>query len=359
MMTPRNASARLVLGSALLSAVSLVAAQVDPASPVLVPGQRVILMQRAAEPAPGQDGNTVAAGKSDAEDLDEVPTTNSIGSFDETQREQLIKQHDQKRQQLRQQLADPAQRAQLRAERIRQLRAERPDLARVVGMDAKTEERLMELLAERAFASELAPSPFERNSSSLGFNQGAPGNSSRSPDAEYTRQMSEVAKLLGAVQLERYLDYQQSLWQRSQVEQFDAALPVKDKLNADQKDRMVALLEEQQQSSGQELQIRGWFGLRTFGDPTQSMQERDRRMAEHNILINERAAADMEIANRNLLERLTAVLTPEQSAVFAKLQQERVTTLRRWTQQERRRRGISPDQVLERPEDAAPTLDRG
>ena len=267
------------------------------------------------------------------------------GFDNESDRQQLIESETRRVELLRQQLADPAQRSKLRAERAQQHRAQLPDIARVVGMDAKTEARLLDLLADRQLAGELVPSPWATTDTSPSTQESI-DERARQATVDYTRDMDEIAALLGAeAPMERYVDYQQALQHRLRVERFSSRLPVAQQLSFDQKNRMVGVLMEQEQRDRE--RARRLQPQLPLGDLGNTREERDRNMAEYLIVANERAMANREAADRDLLQQLTSVLSPPQSAAFASMLQEQTAAARRASQAQRSELGIGPDQQIQ------------
>ena len=121
---------------------------------------------------------------------------------------QFLWQQDQRQQELRTRLADPVQRAQLIAERIPEHRKSYPDLARVLGIDAATEQQLLALLVEATLADELRSfDPLQAQA------------------REYDRHMLAVGKLLSPIGVDSYLDYQRTRPARLRAQQIDQTFP--------------------------------------------------------------------------------------------------------------------------------------
>jgi hypothetical protein len=320
MKTRRNGRARLIAACTLLAMTSLATGQSDPSRP----------------PA--------------AQVPDSGPYTNTVQLFDDSEQQQLLERRQQERQQLRRQLADPAQRIELRGERIQQVRSAHPDLARVVGLGARTEARLIELLVDQGLAVETAPSLLESAPSAAGDTL-----MRQTRDADiYTQRMNEIAALLEPLQMDRYLGYVQSLSERRRVADLEAGLPAERKLSTKQKDTMVAILHEHERRQREQTQLTLLSRYSPAINFDQSQQQRKRMLAEYNIFANERVAARKEKAHRDLLERLAPELSREQSAAFAEQQRNNVAQLRNWAQQQRSLLGIGPEQRLDRPEFAEP-----
>jgi hypothetical protein len=137
-----------------------------------------------------------------------------------------------RQQRLRESLADPQLRATVREDRLHQVRAEHPDLARVLRLNVATEERLFNLLADHRLAIELQPDL-------QSFDPGEPVpkvNPLSLAAAEHTQRMREIGAIVGAQKLDAYVDYIATVQWRQGVEHLDATLPAAAKLSFEQKD---------------------------------------------------------------------------------------------------------------------------
>lgn len=124
---------------------------------------------------------------------------------------------------LRQRLVDPAQRAQMRAENRASIEAQYPNLAEVLAVEPAVAAKVVDLLADH----QLQMTEQMVNSTANSF-MGA--LQARADDE--TRHLAELRQLLGAQGLEKYLDYADSLTQRTQADRFDTRLGATDKLRA-------------------------------------------------------------------------------------------------------------------------------
>jgi hypothetical protein len=96
--------------------------------------------------------------------------------------------------------------------------------------------------------------------------------------------------------------------------------------------------------------MRGLGRLTSF-DLNMSAEERNQRMQVQNIVGNERYAIVAEVANRELVDRATAILTPEQTKALADWKDQELARQRAWTQARRKALGIAPEEKLEDAED--------
>jgi hypothetical protein len=85
-----------------------------------------------------------------------------------------------------------------------------------------------------------------------------------------------------------------------------------------------------------------------------SAAERARRLQVQNITSNEQHANVIEADNRELVERATAILTPEQTKALADWKQRQLDQQRAWTLAQRKALGIAPDEKLDDSENTVP-----
>jgi hypothetical protein len=338
-MIERVGHKRLLLGCALWSLSMLAAAQSEP--PEKEPAQRsrgFIL-----GPGPGVVSSPAPSKTEESGKATDTPT-NSFGVLGSEETNQYYQRVQQQQAKLRAQLADPEQRAQALAQRIEQQRASNRDLVTVLRLDSRTEDKLIALLADQQLSRELQP-PFYITSAS---SDGKLYNPMLDDATRYTQRMQEIARIIGAARLDDYVDYERKLGFRTLVMAFDAVLPDEGKLTFEQRNALTDLFYDQSYRSNQ--------GFRGFGrllalNLNASVAERDRRMQIQNIASNERNVSTMEAANRELLERAAAILTPEQTKALAASKQRELDQQRAWTQAQRKALGIAPDETLEDLED--------
>ena len=343
MVNPVGKASPLLLGGALWSLSLLAAAQNQPSEKE--PEQRSPRLFFV--PAPSVVPSTEAS-KTEKSDKPADNVVNSFGVLSSEQAAQLDQQVQQRQAELRKQLADPKQRVQLVAERIEQQRSLHPDLAAVLRLDSRTEDKLFALLADQQLSQELQPRRFGVFEPPAEPSDGKPYNPMRAEAVRYTQQMNEIAKVLGAVRLDDYVDYQRKLSARSNVARFEAVLPTNGKLTLDQRNALTDLFDDQINRSI--LAPRGNFARFSF-DLKMTPEERERRSRVVNIVTNEQFAALAEAANRELIDRATAVLTPEQTTALADWKQQEQDRQRAWALAQRKALGVGPDEKLEDPAD--------
>lgn len=241
---------------------------------------------------------------------------------------------------LREQVADPEQRRQAIAVRAAAQRLTRPDFARVLGIDAELAERLLALLGEQELDRQLrAESP------------GRGGSAVMLEDEiqEYDAQMSQIAALIGEARLDAYLEYENTLGARLQVYRFNRSLPPASRLTDAQQDTLVALVAEAEPRRMQ------WWIQAGNDSPPPSGRPRDaqREALLYNIRSSELMARNMAMVDRELVTRLQQFLTPEQTRAYAAQQAAQVSALRARAQQQRRKAGLGPNELIE-PGDFAP-----
>jgi hypothetical protein len=258
-------------------------------------------------------------------------------------------QVDERRAQLREQLADPKQREALVKERLLSQRVSNPDLGRVLRIDADTQAKLLALLVDQALANELRDGPFTGNygSSAMDGMQQAAEN--------YNQQIGEITKLLGPLRLDAYLDYDRTRAARNRVEDFASSLADSQRLTGEQKDALVAGFAEdearQLRGSRLGLGIGRVLGQMPRGQP--SPDDLKQRSLMLQIYLNEQTIRQRAITDRDTLARLPQVLSPEQTRAYGAQQARQLAELRTRTDALRRDAGVGPNELLP-PEDVAP-----
>ncbi|NJO12590.1 MAG: hypothetical protein HC872_03035, partial [Gammaproteobacteria bacterium] len=228
----------------------------------------------------------------------------------------------------------PQQRAQLRAERADHERANRPDLARVLDLDARTEERLFNLLADHLLALQLQDEVSFRALFVL-----EPGSNGLVQRAQqYTQRMREIGRILGAQKLDAYAGYMQTLPLRHQLRNIDSMLPAHAKLTTAQGEALLALFQELDQRAGAPVATQ-------YYEATSAVEESQRLEAA--LLRQERIHLEM-------VARMKPLLTPQQAPVFA--EQERVVGNQLREAREGERRGRKADANESLPSTEPPPL---
>lgn len=220
---------------------------------------------------------------------------------------------------LRGQLRDPEQRKQLWQQNRAALKGNHPELGESIGIDPETEERLLDLLANHELDR-------------LALTAHSYGDMQAHADFE-TRRLESLRALLGEAGAERYLRYAETLHERRQVAELDDMLSPADKLRAEQKERLVALL-------SQELRRRVESTLR--GRDPRDLLEPPVSMELENIANNERALRLMEDSHRELFEETRTFLSDSQHATLTRMKRDEERGLRQWIEEARLRAGLSP-----------------
>jgi hypothetical protein len=259
-------------------------------------------------------------------------------------------QFDDYRAKLREQLADPKQREALIKERLLQQRASNPDLGRVLRIDAATETKLLSLLVDQSLANELNASPFSQSFS------GSVSDVMQQQADSYNQQISDIIGLIGRQRLDAYLDYQRTLAARNQVEDFAAVLAEPLRLSNEQKDGLVTLLaeEEGRRQRGSRVGV-GAGGILREQPLSRTPEDRKLRALKLQIYLNEQRIRQTDTADRELVERLPRVLSPEQTQIFAERRARQLAELRARTEVLRREAGVGANELLPT-EAAAPAL---
>jgi hypothetical protein len=258
------------------------------------------------------------------------------GGEDDEQIQKMIRAQQERNAQLRKQLADPKQGRQIRAERVRQARAQHPEVVRVLRLDGKAEQQLFAQLAEEILALELRPSPFSRAGM---VRREDIAQENREEVKRHTQRMQQIANAIGAARLDDFVDYERSFQERGSIERFDRTLPANRKLTGEQRDAMVPLLQESQRRLYSSFRR---SSVHSGSTVSMSQAERDRLAT---IALSEQSTN--EVANRELLERLAAILDAEQLQAFARLKQQEFESWHARDRQRRRELGIAPDEKLE------------
>lgn len=139
---------------------------------------------------------------------------------------------------LQERLGSAQGREQLRREVRARLAQTDPDLMQALLIDAATEQALFDLLARH----EVERQAMFLARVDLLQHDGLPGGGSVPDDV----QLQELRQLLGPEGLQRYFRYQRTRLQHLDVAKLDSRLPQADRLRADQRQRLIALLQELQ-----------------------------------------------------------------------------------------------------------------
>jgi hypothetical protein len=261
--------------------------------------------------------------------------------------EGLLQQLEDRQQKLRQQLAEPDQRSQFIAERMQQERRSNPDLARVLQIDAPTEQQLLTLLVERQLASDLRDGPYGRPLRRAGTDTAMTDFDALQQQAhEYDQHMRSLGKLLSAAQVDTYLEYLRTRPARVRAEQFNETLPPPIKLSNAQKDALVFVFADPQQRRWDQLTLNSPMLRRAVdaGDATPTQLSRGSRI--FNVSLQERMAQRLEVENRELLPRLATILSPAQVKLYAQQRTQQVNSLRDQSRRMRRELALGPAELV-------------
>lgn len=214
------------------------------------------------------------------------------------------------------------------AERRAQTRSTHPELEIVLRVDAETEERLIDLLSEPQM------SELERASQISGP---YPKAGLQAQLDAWNRQLDALRSLLGETGLEQYQIYMATLSERAQANVFDALLAPKDKLELEQKDKLIALFQESNRRQSKRV-----FGdrpmLSTVGLPPG--EETQRILDLELIAAQERALRELTPFHRWFAERAAQFLTGAQLVALAKMHEREETALKRGVAQARSKAGL-------------------
>jgi hypothetical protein len=234
-------------------------------------------------------------------------------------------------------LSDPELRQQLVAETRAQMIATHPDVAEVVGLDERETAALIDLLTDQQmkhldlFYAEFAkphpstPTDFDARTRKFADNE--------------TRKTQEIEALLGAERFERYLDYRQTSMERIQVARFDERLAPADKLDAEQKQRLMKIVRAAfDQSIERHRAVNRGMLLRS------GTREQMQSALQKNLVDSmENDFREMREDSRALLAELAEFLTPNQVAEYSKMEDEKIASQGKYVEQRRAELGVTPD----------------
>ena len=244
--------------------------------------------------------------------------------------------------QMRKKLTDPQLRKQLRAETYAQIVSMHPDIAEAIGLDAKEEAALLDLVTDQQMQHlELfySVSPQEHMKMAQAFAE------------EETRNNQRIEELIGAERFDGYVAYKQTLRERIVAARFNERLAPADKLSVDQKPRLLEILrtELEQSMRRPQLSSRSLLPDRLAGSRAEIQAQMQKRAVES----MSDSFWQMQDDNRRLLARLPEVLTPNQIAEYVKMQDEQLAAQRKYIQERRVEVGLSPE-LSETPPASAP-----
>lgn len=219
-----------------------------------------------------------------------------------------------------------------------------PDLAEGVGIDAPTAGKLLDLLADHQLEA------FERAHLDA---QTTPADWVLQEAEAESKRLAALRDLLGEAAMERYLDYSTTVRERYQVRALDARLPTEHKLLPAQKQRLIALYQEDYARMSEVEEQRQSADRRPFL-PGEDLQ-RAARLAT--IAANEEHLRTMTLSQRWTSERAASFLTAPQLAALSQLHTEQHTNLRRWIERARVDAGLEP--TIPDIESQVPRMKRG
>jgi hypothetical protein len=240
---------------------------------------------------------------------------------------------------MRLRLSDPVRREQLRAETREQVRSVHPELAQVLGLDAALESKLIDVLSDQQMAhleqlySERPESPATYSARSRD-----PLEVVRQVADQETRNKQQIRDVLGEERFERYLSYTDTLRERSAVDYFNAHLNEKDRLTADQKERLMKLLRAQQDADMARRLAESGSRI-----PLAKSAISPEAMQKLNVVSNEDNFRQMQEEGHALLRELPAILTPNQLEAYARMEAEKLSRQKKYVQQLRVNAGMSSE----------------
>jgi hypothetical protein len=221
-------------------------------------------------------------------------------------------------------LADPRERAALRARMRADLELQHPDIAEELGINAGLAAKLLDLLADQYIAGQdrffnRRPAQMQAGDAHASMNDMA---------AAESRDKDQIRQLIGENAFERYLRYDSSSMERQQVTLFTKRLAAADRLSADQKHKLMALTRDLQLRH-YETRPRGFLGSPDLGRMlSMSAEERQAVMLRQNIELNEEAVRDMHQEKQSMVERARAFLTPKQLEGYSQWYDDRIANAR-------------------------------
>lgn len=241
--------------------------------------------------------------------------------------------------QMQERLKDPQQRAQLRAENRAQLAESHRDLREALELDAATEEKVLELLTDQQM--DRLDQLHRRHED--GVARTVQLGTQLSAEAEsQTKHIQALRELVGQEKLERYQTFYKTLGERSRIAQIDARLAPAHKLNTEQKERLIALFQDDMARYIAQIRLdRQPFA--PFGPTLTSLEEMQRQSQLLTIASTEKNWRRMPESRRLLRQRAAGILTPTQLATLQQMHEEEISSLQQWIQQARVQAGLSAE----------------
>lgn len=236
-------------------------------------------------------------------------------------------------QDMRDKLTDPARRQALRAELIGKLKEQHDDIDEHLDIDAATKAKLIELLADDQLT---------RLESTSAMQLGHEHSIQAEADAQ-TRKLETMRALIGQGGLEKYQLYVETVWERKQVERLDALLAPPDKLQPEQRRKLVELFFEHN-ANARNRQMSSSIAppFPMIGDmPSPAEMQRHSQLLT--IEANQESWRRAQEENPALRERAAQFLSPSQLAAFKRMHEEELTRLRAWIERARLQAGLSAE----------------
>ena len=231
--------------------------------------------------------------------------------------------------QMKERLADPQQRAALRAEQRASIQQQHFQAGRVLGLDPATLSQLIERLTDQ-----------QMNHLDQMYEGSNPAFDSYREAQATTRRLDALRELLGDEGLDRYQDYVATLGERRQVGLVSERLDAGDKLRPDQEERLIALLHEQTLKSIETVWMPGRL-LRDFkgrGMPSRDAMLRESELST--IAGNEASWRSREVTNREIERQAAEFLTSVQLTALSNYQAQEQEKLRQWVESARAHAGM-------------------
>jgi hypothetical protein len=234
-------------------------------------------------------------------------------------------------------LQDPKQRAELRKEQRQRIQLEYGDIAEVISLDPRMESDLMELLTDQ----EMARLDLFYGNGSDAVSTRRRGGIPESYTAAQSRDQQQIRVLLGEERFAGYLEYTDTRTERHQVNDFNARLAPGEKLTADQKTRLMAVLRDHQGKMSRQ----GMRSTSPLPPPALPARAEDREAQRRRdvIAMHEHSFREMQQDSRALLARLPEVLTSQQLDAYTRLEAAAIAARRSFVQYARVSAGMSPE----------------
>jgi hypothetical protein len=257
--------------------------------------------------------------------------------------------------QLGERLADPAQRALLRAEQRSSLEQSHAGVGRVLGINAATEAALIELLTDQQMER------MDSFNSRMGGRPAGGESMVHAEAARQTRRIEQLRALLGESRLEQYQAFDRTLGERSQIRTLDARLDAAYKLTPAQMERLIPVYQANNARSRDLSRTR--ISSQSLLPPpilaTPSREELQRHSLLQNISVNESLWRAMPNEHRFVTEAAAPILTEQQLAALTQLHSEQENQLQQRIERMRVQAGLSAHipAPTESEENRAPRID--